>query len=244
MSQKQIVKLVCLNLGIVLFNIVVFSEGMLNLWGSQSLIVRALCITIVVVSLLVFCYGNYRIIFKGNKTQIYRKDEFAKPEDYLDVLKDSAKRTFEDETDHMVRCIEKMMKKTEVLNVILLQYFTEGEMAYQQFQNAMRGASEIFYDNVKKMINRINLFDEEEYRNALRGTSGKAAESTEKMLKICKEHIDYVHTAIDRNEDILLKLDGLILEISKLDDMEGGTLEELPAIQEINSLIEHTKYYK
>ena len=127
MSQKQIVKLVCLNLGIVLLNIVVFSEGMLNLWESQSLIVRALCITIVVVSLLVFCYGNYRIIFKGNKTQIYRKEEFAKPEDYLDVLKDSAKRTFEDETDHMVKCIEKMMKKTEVLNVILLQYFTEGE---------------------------------------------------------------------------------------------------------------------
>ena len=46
------------------------------------------------------------------------------------------------------------------------------------------------------------------------------------------------------NEDILLKLDGLILEISKLDDIDSGTLEELPAIQEINSLIEHTKYYK
>lgn len=244
MSQKQIIKLVFLNLGIVLFNIVVFSEGMLNLWESESLIVRALCITIVVVSLLVFCYGNYRIIFKGNKTQIYRKEEFAKPEDYLDVLKDSEKRTFEDETDHMEKCIEKMMKKTEVLNVILLQYFTEGEMAYQQFQNAIRGASEIFYDNVKKMINRMNLFDEEDYRSALRGTSGKASESAARILEICKEHIDYVHSTIDMNEDILLKLDGLILDISKLDDIDSGTLEELPAIQEINSLIEHTKYYK
>lgn len=46
------------------------------------------------------------------------------------------------------------------------------------------------------------------------------------------------------NESILVKLDSLLLEISKLDDIDEAGLEELTAIQEINDLISQTKYYK
>lgn len=46
------------------------------------------------------------------------------------------------------------------------------------------------------------------------------------------------------NESILVKLDSLLLEISKLEDIDDAGLEELTAIQEINDLISQTKYYK
>ena len=46
------------------------------------------------------------------------------------------------------------------------------------------------------------------------------------------------------NENMLVKMDSLLLEISKLDDINAGDLENMAAIQEINELIEQTKYYK
>jgi hypothetical protein len=42
----------------------------------------------------------------------------------------------------------------------------------------------------------------------------------------------------------LLKLDKLLLEISRLDSLEPGDIENMACMQEIDSLIKQTKYYK
>ena len=49
---------------------------------------------------------------------------------------------------------------------------------------------------------------------------------------------------MEMNENILTKLDGLLLEVSKLDDINEEDLENMAAIQEINNLIAQTRYYK
>ena len=63
-------------------------------------------------------------------------------------------------------------------------------------------------------------------------------------MQIYQEHIEYVRGLVSMNEDILIKLDGLLLEISKLDDLDEQGLENMAAVREINDLIAQTKYYK
>ena len=62
--------------------------------------------------------------------------------------------------------------------------------------------------------------------------------------EIFEEHITAVKNIVVDNENILFKLDNLLLEISKLDESSKESIEELPAIVEMNELISQTKYYK
>ena len=50
--------------------------------------------------------------------------------------------------------------------------------------------------------------------------------------------------ATEDNEQILLKLDKLLLEISDLNSVESGQLEQMAGMIEIDNLIKQAKYYK
>ena len=110
----------------------------------------------------------------------------------------------------------------------------------------------ILDNNVKKMINRMLIFDYKDYKKLtekIRSTGGANnigvySKSVDAQIKIYSEHIEYVRTLVDTNENILIKLDGLLLEISKLDDLDEEGLENIAAVKEINALIEQTKFYK
>ncbi|MNP47981.1 hypothetical protein D3C76_1420710 [compost metagenome] len=49
---------------------------------------------------------------------------------------------------------------------------------------------------------------------------------------------------IQANEEILLKLDKLLLEMSRLETADYRELEATPCMQEIDELIHQTKFYK
>lgn len=145
-----------------------------------------------------------------------------------------------------------MQDKDKALDSILAQYFSPQEMTYTKFQTVIDSVQALFYNNLKKMINRMIIFDYKDYTkliNKLKNAPASdgitvASKSTGAQLKIYNEHIDYVKGLVEMNESILVKLDSLLLEISKLDDIDEAGLEELTAIQEINDLISQTKYYK
>jgi hypothetical protein len=63
-------------------------------------------------------------------------------------------------------------------------------------------------------------------------------------MQIYEEQIDNIKGIVDDNELILVKMDTLLNEIIKLDDMSGQELENTDVMREINSLIEQTKFYK
>jgi hypothetical protein len=66
----------------------------------------------------------------------------------------------------------------------------------------------------------------------------------EDKLSVYNEYITFVKSATEDNEQILLKLDKLLLEISKFDSLESGEIEDLAGMQEIDALIKQTKYYR
>ena len=125
-------------------------------------------------------------------------------------------------------------------------------MTFTRFQNAIDSVKLLFYNNVKKMLNRMMIFDYKDYKKLMTkisnsrtvGGVGVSSKSVGDQLKIYNEHISYVKGLVEMNENVLVKLDGLLLEISKLDDLNEEELEHIAAIQEINDLIAQTRYYK
>ena len=253
MSKKQIIKLLCLNLGIALLNVILFSAGFVGLNFSGDALTTALGVTVIVMSIVTFFYGNYTILFKQTSIQLFKNAELVDDKDYIGALEERReKKVFDEEISNAIDQVYRLQDKDKALDSILAQYFSPQEMTYTKFQTVIDSVQALFYNNLKKMINRMIIFDYKDYTkliNKLKNAPASdgitvASKSTGAQLKIYNEHIDYVKGLVEMNESILVKLDSLLLEISKLDDIDEAGLEELTAIQEINDLISQTKYYK
>lgn len=233
MTKKQLIQAVGLNLSIVILDVLLLSKGFFHLLSQESVILKAVGIAVIVMSILFFIYGNYSIFIKTEPTKLYKAEELKTPDDYLDALKECPnQKIFKGEIEKGIKQIERMQKKSAMLNTILLQYFTKGEMTYSRFQNVIAATETVFFGNIKRVMNRLVIFDPEEYKEH----AGNEDAS--------RQHHEYIQKTIGQNDTLLKKLDDLILEVSKLDDMKEETLEELPAIQEIDQLIKETKFYQ
>ncbi len=254
--KSRALKILLLNLGIALVDVIMFSKGLVGLDFAGGAITTALAVTVIAMSLIAFGYGNYTLLFSEPAAQplpLLKGNETMQPRDYIDALEERrGKGVFEEEIRVAIEQIYRLLDKDRALDNILEQYFTPQEMTYTRFQNGIDSVQALFYNNVKKMINRLLIFDYKDYRNLTDkiresqtyGSTGIISKSVDTQMKIYSEHIEYVRGLCETNENILIKLDGLLLEISKLDDLDEQGMENIAAIQEINALIEQTKFYK
>ncbi|MNI95366.1 hypothetical protein D3C73_1536250 [compost metagenome] len=89
------------------------------------------------------------------------------------------------------------------------------------------------------------MFDEKEFKGVRNPQSTRfSPELIQEKTKVYNEYVSFIKGSVASNEEILLKLDKLLLEISRLDSLELGDIETMPCMQEIDSLIKQTKYYK
>ncbi len=252
--KNRAFKIICLNIGIALLNVIMFSKGLVGLTFAGGALMAALAATVIAVSAMAFLYGNYTLLFSETPqptVKFLKGNELSRPREYIDALEEKkGNGVFDEEITVAIEQILRMEGKDRALDSILEQFFTPQEMTFTRFQNAINSVQALFYNNVKKMINRLIIFDYKDYKKLTekikesKSETGVVSRSVDAQMKIYQEHIEYVRGQIAMNEDILIKLDGLLLEISKLDDLDEKGLENIAAVQEINDLIEQTKYYK
>jgi hypothetical protein len=245
-GTKTIIKIAMLNLAIVVLNIVIFSKGLLDIEiGGTSVFETAFGFTAILMSFIIFVLGNYKLI--SGKKEIIHAIELKTVEDCIIALKQQhVKKTFSKDIANILEQIERFMKKKETLKDILLQKFNIGEMSYLKFEGAVLGIQEVFYINIKSILNKLNAFDEQDY-NRIRNDSIQknfTKEFIQTKLSIYNEYIVFVKDSIEDNEQILLKLDKLLLEISKFSSLEDGEIEKMSAMIEVDELINKTKLYK
>ena len=252
--KNRAIKLILLNLGIALLNIILFSKGLVGLSFAGGALAAAFAVTTIVMSLIAFGYGNYYLLFsekKQSEVQLLRSGELRTPEDYSQALQSKkGQGVFDEEITTGCEQIARMQDKDRALASILDQFFIPEEITYTRFRNAITSVQALFYNNVKKMINRMIIFDYKDYKKLCEklmasrtgGTSLPPAAADQ--IAIYNEHIDYVKELVATNEAILTKLDALLLEISKLDDLDERGLDNIAAVQEINDLIAQTRLYK
>lgn len=246
MRKDKIVKIVILNFGIAAVNIILFSPGLLHLaLGGESILGTALRVTAVFMSIMIFIYGNYRLLTV--KEKIIQVSKLETKEDCIFALRQSyGKKTFEKDIYIILEQIERQQKKKEAINEVLLQRFSSTEMSYSKFRAAIDDVEKIFYVNIKSIINKLNAFDEEEYRSFLKenGQNELSVQLMNTKMKIYDEYISFVKNSIEDNEQIILKLDMLLLELSRFNSLEDGEIEKMNAMVEIDELIDKTKLYR
>lgn len=246
MGGKSIYKMLGLNVGIAAVNIIVFSPGLLGVQlGGPSALATAFGSSVLFLSVTVFFYGNYKLLVE--KEDVVHTSEIKTSEDYLVALRaHKGKKTFEPIVGLLIEQIERFQRKKDKILSILGQIFDLNEMSYQKFSGVILEVEKIFYLNLKSIINKLNAFDEDDY-NMIREKHAAQAFSqqfVEDKLNVYNEYITFINDSAGDNEEIILKLDRLLLEISGLNSIENGEIEQMPGMIEIDNLIKQTKLYK
>ena len=245
MNKDMLIRLLALNLGIAAANIAVFSSGLLAVDLFGSALEKAFGSAFLVLSGSGLVYGNYKLLSEPEKAiPIGAK---STKEDYVEALNEHrGLETFERNIDLLLDQIERLQKKNKTIRDILLQIFNASEISYQKFDAVIAEVENIFFKNIRSIINKLNAFDEEAYNfiKKQRNAGAFSEEIMQEKFKVYNEYIRFVKEATEDNEQILLKLDKLLLEISGLNCIESGELEQMAGMIEIDNLIKQAKYYK
>ena len=67
---------------------------------------------------------------------------------------------------------------------------------------------------------------------------------SQEKIEMFQKYITFVKESVENNEEILLKLDKVLLELSKFNSLEDGELENMNAVKEVDELINKIKFYK
>jgi len=241
MERERQIKLLGLNLGIAAANIIVLPE----IFVVGSALATAFGSAFIFLSGTGLIYGNYKLLAEQKRETPTQKAMTA--EDYIEELNNHKDlKTFENTVDLLLDQIERLQNKNKIIRDILLQIFSDSEMSYKRFDAVIAEVENIFYINIRSIFNKINAFDEDDYnfiRNK-RDSGDFSAEFMEEKIKVYSEYISFVKAAAENNEQILLKLDKLLLELSGLNSVERGQLEKMPGMIEIDDLIKQTIKYK
>ncbi len=243
-GAEKIIKILGLNVGIGAVDTVVFSPGLMgiNILGVGAF-EAAFGATVALMSIIVFAFGNYKLIVEKDK--IIQTNEIKTVEDCIDALNQNYdKRIFEKDISTILEQIEMFQKKRETINEALLQKFDITEMSYSKFNGIISDIENVFYINIRSIINKLNAFDEKDYRRIGKyGEKKFSGEFINTKMRIYGGYISFIKEAIEDNEKIILKLDEILFELSKLDSLKDGELENMNAMKEIDDFISKVKLY-
>jgi hypothetical protein len=248
LNRGTVTKLAIFNGALLAGNVLIFSNAFLKvrLTGGSAL-QSAIGFAVIAVSVVSFFYVNM-LILNAPSRKLDPK-AIRGGTDSLEACRETIARmgysgTFSPKMGAILEQIQAMQKKRELINDILLQKFAATEMSYRRFKDIVDSAEGIMRANIKSILNRIFAFDEEEYGALARGKSRLRQNLATQKLAIYKEYIDFVDNAVEDNDEILLKLDKLLFEISKFNSIDEGALENMEAMKELDRLIADTKWYR
>jgi hypothetical protein len=244
LTGTKYIKLLGLILGVVVLNILVLSPGFLGVDIGGSALTTAFGVTLLFASALGLLYGSYVIMFK--QPVVLPVKQIKTHEDYVEALTHYRRvKALEGDITLALGQLERIRKKKDTLMNVLNQRFDPTELSYKKFASVTQEVEKLFYLNVRSILNRLNAFDESEFESVLNKKSTPfSQELLQEKSNIYNEYLSFVKGSLGTNEEILLKLDKLLLEISRLDSFELGDIENMPCMQEIDLLIKQTKYYK
>jgi hypothetical protein len=248
----KLLQLILFNGVLVLINVLMIGW----LWNAPATWSRALLYTVNGMSLIAWVYGNYKIL---TKRTVVREDRYVEPllrGAQIDSL-DTALRALQDYVAHNVRTfrapltqiqeqIRRFAKRRLSLEQALQQRFNVNEISYAKFIAPINQVEELIITNTRTVLNYLVAFDEGEYERSLNNMQNISVPQYRQRREILGRYTDFVRKAVQNNEEILLKLDSLLLEVSSLTGGAGSGVDvkKMDAMQQLDRLINDTKWYK
>ena len=244
LNSKKKIQVLALNGAIVTTNIVIFSKAFFgfSLFKGNSISLAIAWIDILL-SILAFFKGNLAIL-KKQEMHVLTQD-IKNLNDCISVFEEAMNNgdVFDESISKNIEQIKRFKRKYETINDILLQKFSSDEITYQKFSDVLNELENVVYMNMRSILNKISAFDVEEYEKVQKNKINIHSIPQEK-LDIYNQYINFVNESTNINEEILLKLDKMILEISKYNTIEVKDIKKMPVIAEIDELIKNANLYK
>lgn len=243
MGVTKYIKLLGIIVGVTIFNILMLSPGLLGVEIGGSALMTALGVTSLFASAMVLFYGSYSVLKPPNGLPAKQISSY---EDYVEALNHyRSVKVLKDDITHALVQLDRMKKKKITLLNLLNHRFDPTELSYRKFASVTYEVEKLFYLNIRSILNRLHIFDESEFESVLKKKPTPFAhELLQEKTNLYNEYLTFMKSSLGTNEEILLKLDKLLLEISRLDSFEPGDIENMPCMKEIDTLIKQTKYYK
>ena len=248
MKKDKWIKVLLFNLLLSVVNFCVFSPALLafSIFGAPAFI-TALGVTVIALSIALFFYGNYRLLLAPPSLP---EPVFEKEIHTLADCAEATRRyiatgasTFREPLENMLTQISRMQKRKATLEGLLADKFSPTEMSYGRFQGTVNDVEHIMVRNVESTLHRIHAFDEDEYAASIQEAK-QDNEIVRSKRALLNEYSSFMERSVENNEEILLRVDKLVLEISKLSEIHSDNLKEMDAMQEIDALINDAKWYK
>ncbi len=245
MTPKKLRKIFLLNALIVIANIAVFSKAFL---GFSLLAGSTLAMSIAWFSVVASVFSFFKfntMLLKKPETHKLIAQKINCLDDCVLVFEEAIQNgdVFDDDIMNNLNQIKRFKRKQRTIKDILLQKFAINELTYQKFNNVLGEVENVIYMNMRSILNKIAAFDVDEYES-LQKRGFPPSEVSEEKMEIYNEYISFVKNATKTNEEILLKLDKMLFEISKYNSLDGGDVSRLPAMVEMDELIKNAKLYK
>lgn len=230
----------------IIVNIAVLSPGLLGVAISgDSALETASGVTLLFISLLIVLYSSYSLLFKA--PVILPASQPETHEDYITELsRYSRLKVLNTNITLAMEQSERLVKKNKTLLHVLTQRFDPSELSFRKFSSVVHEVEKLFYRNLRGVLNKLRVFDATEY-SQFTGKQ-KHAKFSDSLVKkkndLYQEYFSHISGYLNANEEILLKLDQLLLEISQLDNADYNTVEDMPCMKELTALIKQTKLYQ
>ena len=186
--------------------------------------------TIIFLSVAGVIYGNYKLL-TGEEKEIY---QFQRPEYYIEALNNHRGiKTFEEKINLAIDQIVRLQKKNKNIRDILPQSFGDSEITCNKFDAAIAEVKNIFFMNIRNILNKLDTFDEEDYNFIIK--KHEAGAVSDQIMKdkfeVYNEYVTSINAATEDNEQILLMLDKLLLGISDLNCSDSGQRDQMADIR-------------
>lgn len=245
----RLLKLISVLLLVIIVNIVILSPSMLGIQiTSDNVLEKSVGLTVLIISAVIVIYVSCLYLFgKGsNHRQLQIEKELSELslEERMALYRQH--KLFPYEVNMAIDQINRMKEKKTALQELLGQRFQQHELSYNRFLNVINGVEKLFNMNVQALLNKLHgsqlsKLERFDQRQAQQFFSSKVMQQ-KKQLYV--EYKNYIQGYVSANEEILTKLDRLLLEMTLLNSSDFCELDQIPGMQEINLLIEQTKYYK
>ena len=262
-------KIILWNILIVGLNILCFSNKFIGMdINCRDEIIRGISQSIVFFSIVIAVYINKDLAIKGisyiknmNSTSPIK---YPKKQNLKDIKKVSinsvdnkdkkicikklknnkSKNIFKMIIKCTLRQINRISKKIGILQEIITIRFNKGDISYNNLMDSIEEIESIFYFNIIQIVHKLEAYDEEEYLDFKEEISAiKLQQNKEKIYSRYKQDIEQ---SILANEEILMKLDELIIEFSDLvNSKKTSDGNGVPIVtKKVDQLIQIAKYYK
>ena len=213
--MKKIVKLTVFNIVFAIIAILSFSKRFIGLSFDTSggALKFALTLSLTILGILLFFYVNYVIVAKTEKVE-YKMDKLNSIEDCILALKKCKKTdpSFKDEIEEAISQLETLKRRNSSLQTLIEQNNVEESFNY--LNKISEKANSYAFANIKRIINRLIVFDNEEYLQ-------------KKSDYDISSHKGYVRGVLKDNDELLREYQSMLEAFSGIADTKMTNLDEI-----------------